>query len=229
MIRSLLMLSVLLATPAAAAERRHSVGSFDRLRVNGPFEVVHAPGSPGARVSGDAVAVEQVQIRVEGSTLSVRMGGGGWGERPRAARMTPVLVTLSSPALAYASASAGGRLTIARVRGARFEAALSGSGSIAVAEAAVDDFAATVIGAGSVTVAGRARTARLAASGPGRIDGAGLQANELTVLLDGPGEVRAAARYSAAITNNGLGTVAVSGKPKCTVKARAGGPVTCGD
>ena len=52
--------------------------------------------------------------------------------------------------------------------------------------------------------------------------------NVVAVLLDGPGETKAAARYTAHITNLGLGAVAVAGSPKCTVVARAGGPVACG-
>ena len=62
MIRPALALLVLVSAPAAAAEKRVSVGSFDRVRVTGPFEVTHRTGSPGASVSGDARAVERVRV-----------------------------------------------------------------------------------------------------------------------------------------------------------------------
>lgn len=229
MIRALLPAAFLLAlSPATAAERRHQVGSFDRVRVSGPFEVTFTTGSPQARVSGDADAVEAVEVRVDGAVLTVRAAKSGWGERPRAQATRPVAVFLSSPALTDALVLAGGRLSIARVKGARLGVTVNGAGSIAVADLGVDRVEASLLGAGSVTLAGRARTAALRTSGAGRIDAGGLQADTLSVVLDGPGETRAAARYSADVVNVGLGTVTVAGKPRCVVKAPAGGLVRCG-
>lgn len=229
MIRPILPLALaLFATPASAAERRFPIGGFDRVRVEGAFEVTHAPGSPNARASGDARAIEELVVRVDGTTLVIRMGPANRGERFAAERTTPITVALSSPTLRAVSVSAGGRVTAGRIKGARLDLALGGSGAITVADAAVDQLSASVVGAGAITLGGRADKVRLSTSGPGRIDAGGLQAGELTVLLDGPGETKAAARYTAHITNLGLGAVAVAGSPKCTVVARAGGPVACG-
>lgn len=228
MIRSLLPLALLAVTPAQAAERRHQIGSFERVRVSGPFEVTFTTGSPGARVIGDARAIEAVEVRVDGPTLTIRATTNRWGERPRAGATSPVTVALSSPTLTDAAVIAGGRLTVARVRSARLRLSVNGAGSIAVADAAVDRVDASLLGAGDMTLAGRAGTAALRTNGAGRIDASGMPADALTVVLDGPGETRAAARYSADVINMGLGTVTVAGKPKCTVKAPAGGPVRCG-
>ena len=70
--------------------------------------------------------------------------------------------------------------------------------------------------------------ARLIGSGPGAIDASALAVNDLTVHLDGVGAIKAAARYTAQVTNSGLGTVTVAGNAKCRVDAAAGGPVVCG-
>ncbi len=230
MIRSAaLALSFLLAAaPAIAAERRYPVGGFDRVRVEGAFEVTHAAGSPQATVGGAAAAIENVTLRVDGTTLVVRMGGQGWGERFADTSTGPIIVALSSPTLRSVLVTAGGRLTAGRVRGERLDLTLGGSGAITVGEVAVEQLAATLVGTGTITLAGRAGKARLVTNGPARIDAGKLLVDELTVLLDGPGETQAAARYSAKITNLGLGAVAVAGTPKCTVTARAGGPVSCG-
>ncbi|HEX8383517.1 MAG TPA: DUF2807 domain-containing protein [Sphingomonas sp.] len=228
MIRPAILSLALFAVPVAAAEKGVSVGSFDRVRVNGAFEVTHAPGSPGARVSGDPRVIERVEIRVDGATLTIRYNGQGWGEQGRIAPTGPVRVTLSSPALVAASVLAGGRLTAARMKGSRVDLSISGAGTIAVADMAADQLNAVVIGAGTLTLAGRAVRARLAVNGSGGIDAGKLEAGDLTVLLDGPGEIKAAARYNAAVTNSGLGAVSIAGAPRCTVRARAGGPVTCG-
>lgn len=216
------------SSAAAGAERRFPVGSFDRVRVEGAFEVTHATGSPNARVSGDARAIERVQLRVDGGTLVVRMGARTAGEGFEDGSAGPITVTLSSPALRSVLVSAGGRLTAGRVKGTRLDLTLGGSGAIAVADVAADQLSATLVGTGTITLAGRVATVRLVSNGSGRIDAGRLQADALTVLSDGPGEVKAQARYTATITNLGLGAVAVAGSPKCTVAARAGGPVACG-
>ena len=112
MIRHALLPLALLAIPANAAEKRVGVGSFDRVRVNGPFEVTYATGSPGARLSGDRQALERIDLRVDGTTLTIRRISQGGDERA-ATGGEPVTVTLSSPSLASAAVFAGGRLTAA--------------------------------------------------------------------------------------------------------------------
>lgn len=212
----------------AGPGRTTAVGSFDRIRVEGPFEVRVAIGSPRATVSGDPRVTEGVAVRVDGSTLSVRKGTGGWGEQPRGGAAGPIVVTLATPGLTSASVAAGGRLAIARMRGMKVDVTVSGNGSLALAAADTDQLTATLIGTGQMTLGGRAARARLIASGPGAIDATGLAVNDLTVHLDGVGTVKAAARYTAQVTNSGLGSVTVAGAAKCRVDAAAGGPVTCG-
>ena len=223
---------LLLCSPALAApadSRTVSVGSFDRIRVEGPFEVRVTIGSPRATIAGEPRVTDGVVVRVDGTTLSVRKGTGGWGEQPRGAGGGgPIVVLLSTPGLAAASVAAGGRMTIARMRAMRLDVSVSGNGSLALAAADTDQLNATLIGGGQMTIGGRAARARLIASGSGTIDATGLAVNDLTVHLDGVGAVKAAARYTAQVTNSGLGTVSIAGTAKCRVDAAAGGPVLCG-
>ncbi|KQM49213.1 hypothetical protein ASE69_10525 [Sphingomonas sp. Leaf208] len=229
--RYVLAASLLLSSPAfaqsSATSRTVSVGSFDRVRVEGPFEVRVTIGSPRATITGPRGA-DDVTVRVDGTTLSVRKGTDGWGEQPRSGGAGPTVVTLSTPELTSASVAAGGRLTIAKMRGMRVDVTVSGNGSLALAAADTDQLNATLIGTGQMTLAGRAARARLVTSGPGAIDASGLAVNDLTVHLDGVGETKAAARYTAQVTNSGLGTVTITGNAKCRVDAAAGGPVVCG-
>ncbi|MDY1009122.1 GIN domain-containing protein [Sphingomonas sp. CFBP9019] len=229
MIRFLALL-LLFACPvaAAAADRSVSVGSFERVRIDGPFDVRLVTGSPGAKVSGDPHATEAVEIRVDGATLSVRRSTSRWGERPEAGAQRPVIVMLSTPRLAFASVVAGGRLTIERMKGMRLDLAVSGAGSLAVNDAQADQLNAAVIGTGRMTLAGRSARARLTVSGPGLIDATALAVDDLVVMQDGVGETRASARRTAQVTNGGAGSVTVAGTAACTVRAAATGPVICG-
>ena len=225
----LLLLVALLPAAAAAAERPVFVGSFDRLRVEGPFRVTVTAGrSPSARIGGDPRLLDHVEVRVDGTTLVVRPTIERWQEQPETRGTTPVTVTLATPVLSSASVVGGGEVTIANGRAARLDLTVAGAGSIALTGANADQANATVIGAGRIAIAGRAGKARLLVNGAGRIDAATLDAGELTVRVDGPGETLARARYTATVTNIGLGHVTIAGSPRCIVRSDAGGPVQCG-
>lgn len=225
---SLALALLLIAAPAGAAERRYAIGSFDRIRIDGPFEVTLTTGkAPGARAEADARTLDALTILVEGTTLIVRMGAGDWGDTASQAVTAPA-ITLTTPGLNAVNVNAGARLTIARMTGQRIDLSVNGAGALTVAGIEADQLNATLIGNGSMTLGGRAQRARLLTSGAGGIDSTGLMVNDLTVHLDGTGETRAAARYTATVTTTGLGRVTVAGNPACIVKAIAGGPVVCG-
>lgn len=225
-----LALVLLSATPASAADRVFSIGSYDRVRVDGPFEVRIVTGtSPGAKASGDRQLLERLAIAVNGTTLTVRIGTGGWGETPLRRDGSAPVVTLSTPRLTTLFVTAGAQVRVDRMKAQRIDLSITGSGRLAVAQADTDQLYASILGAGSVTLGGRANRARLLTDGAGTMDATDLAVNDLTVRLDGPGETRAAARYTAAVTSTGLGSVTVTGKAKCTVQASAGGPVRCGE
>ncbi|WP_380784705.1 GIN domain-containing protein [Sphingomonas sp. R86521] len=226
--RYLLLALLLVPAAAPAATRTVSIGSFERIRIDGPFEVrVETGRSPGATISGDGRATEDVEVRVTGSTLVVGKGLNGWGEQSRTGT-GPVVVTLTTPTLVSAVVVGGGRVTISGMKAMRVDLSVSGAGSLTLAKADTDQLNATVIGTGQMTIGGRAARARLTTSGPGVIDASALDTSDLIVSVDGVGDTKARARGSAQVTNTGLGKVTVLGPAKCVVKAPAGGPVICG-
>ncbi len=224
-------LSLTPATAATAAERSVAIGSFDRVRVDAPIAVrIATNASPSARISGDDDAIEAVDVRLNGTTLTIGRRSGAWQERPgTAAASAPVSVTLATGSLAGVTVIGAGTVTAGMMKANRVDLSVSGPGTIAVAAIDADQASATVIGGGTVTVAGgRVRTARLTTNGPGTIDADALDAGEVAVRLDGPGDLRARARFTASVNSTGTGRVAIAGSPKCQVRASAGGPVTCG-
>lgn len=229
MIRLLALLALLLPAPALAIQRSYSVGSFDRVRVEGPFEVrIRTGASPGATAQGDRKLIEQLDIAVNGTTLVVRLGNEGWGETPSDAPTTPPVVTLTTPRLTSIIVNAGGRVTVAPLSAQRVDVSVTGAAAIVATGIQADQFNAAVIGNGSLVLTGKVQRARLTANGAGAIDAAGMTANDLVVRLDGPGEIGGDARYTAQVNSTGLGKVAITGPAKCTVRAPAGGPVICG-
>lgn len=229
-VSALLVLSSLaLPSGASAGERRVSIGSFDRLRVFGAFEVAVTTGSPGATVAGDDGAIGDVDIRVEGSTLTIRTARAGtWTEQDRARPTTPMRILLSTPRLSAISVTGASKVSAAQLKGASIDLAAMGAATIGAASVDGDRLAAQQVGDGQITLAGRVGAARLFDGGSGTIDARALDAGDVVVRLDGPGTVRAQARYTAQVMSTGLGTVEVAGRPKCRVVAPAGAPVTCG-
>lgn len=227
--RLLAPLLLVSATPTLAAERVWNIGSFDRVRVDGPFEVRVATGaSPRARASApDPALLERLRLSNEGGTLSLRLDRGTGDRAARGSDAAPVF-TLSTVSLRGVTLLSGAKVVVTRMAAERVDLGVTGTGSLSVNEVTAQQVNATVIGSGAMRLAGRASKARLLTNGPGSIDSGDLSVGDLFVSMDGAGETRAAARYSAEITSSGMGRIDVSGNPKCVVRAAAGGPVTCG-
>lgn len=214
------LLSLLVAVSASAAERRVDLSSFDTLRVEGPFRVTltTAP-SPRGMFSGDDKALRGVEAQVMGSTLVVRRAGGGDN--------APVTLTIAAPPLSGVTVIGGAQVTVQALKGNALAISVTGTSEVRVGRVDGDRLAATLLGPARLSIdGGRIGKARLAAIGPAAIAADGVEAGDLTVTLDGPGEIAARARYTAAVANGGLGKVTVAGTPKCRVTG--GGPVRCG-
>ena len=223
------LLAVIAASPVWAAERTVTLSSFEKLRVDGPFEVRIVTGaSPGVKLSGDRELIERVAVQANGASLTIRLGNGGWGERFASANNVPPVLTVSTPRLTNLAIAAGTRATANRLKGQQVAVSVHGTGSLVIDRVEADQFTASLLGAGALTVSGEANRARLVSDGTPTIDASRLMVKDLDVQLSGLGETSAFARQTASVISNGLGKVMVRGPATCTVRAIAGGPVVCG-
>lgn len=217
------------ASTAQAAERRHIVTDFDRVQVDGPFEVVLATGGPNsAVVSGSSSAVERVSIDVQGRTLRVRPNRSAWGGYP-AEGAGPVRVALGTHHLRAASVSGSGSIGIDKVRAMRFDIAVSGSGRISVAKLEADTLTLGLLGAGQIELAGSAKELRATIQGTGGLKADGLVVEDARINADTAGTIGLTVRRSADITATGPGDTRIFGSPACTVKDFGAGRVVCGN
>jgi hypothetical protein len=222
---ALLVLPLLAASPAPQ-ERRFLLTGFDRVRVDGPFEVEVVEGSPAGSAFGDGPATDRVAMQVSGSTLVVRAGPGAWAARP-GERIGTARIRIQAPALRGIQLSGGGRVRIAAMRGDRVDIGLNGAGSIDIANVRADSLGLLLNGGGAVTLAGSAVQARLRNSGAGSIDAAALTVDDAVIVAETVGATRVTVRYTAQVVAAGIGTVSVLGHPKC--KVSGAGPVDCAD
>lgn len=221
---------VLLAAPVAAAERSVAIVNFDRIRVDGPFDVtVTTRATPGATIFGDARTLDGVSIGVDGGTLVVRASNTGWGERGQARGLTAPAIRIQTRDLRAAAVIGSGALTVSGpVAGDRIDLTVTGAGTLAAPQVRADQLVATLIGTGRMTLGGTARSVRLLGNGSGQIAAGPLVANDAIVRTDGSVAVTVTARYTATANSTGLGAIDILGRPECKVKAQAGGPIRCG-
>lgn len=224
----LLALAVIAAPSGAApqAQRNFSVTGFDRIRVDGPYQVHLKTGvAPYARASGTLVSLDGVSIKVEGRTLVIRQGTGSWGGYPGEGR-GPVTIEVGTHDLSAAFINGAGALDIDRVKGLGFELSIQGSGLSRIGQVEVDQMKLGISGAGTTRLAGRAAKLTVTVRGTSAIEAEGLQVTDAVIGAEGPSIVRMAVTNSAKVDANGLAAVTLTGNPACEVKARGSANVT---
>jgi Putative auto-transporter adhesin, head GIN domain len=227
-IRSLALVLALLSTPAFGAERGFTVTDFDRIEVDGAFDVsVETGKSPSARASGSATGLEQVQIEVRGRTLRIRPLRMKWGGWPGEA-VAPPKIRIGVPGLRDASMQGSGALSITKMRSSVIRLLQSGSGQMSVAVIEADQLFASQSGSGQVTLGGKALIGKLTTSGSGQLAGGKLAVTDLTLTSRSSGTATIIAVRSAKITASGSGEIEILGNPACSVTATGAGAVRCG-
>jgi hypothetical protein len=228
----ILALLVLASLPATvfgappAAKRNYSVTSFDRIRIDGPYQVnLKTNVSPFARASGTQASLDGVSIKVEGRTLIVRANSGAnWGGYPGEAR-GPVTIELGTHGLAHAWVNGAGSLTIDKVKGLSFDLAIQGPGVARIDDAQVDQLKVGISGSGSARLSGKAAKLTAVIRGTSSFEGDGLQVKDAVIGAEGPTTVRAQVSNSAKVDATGLASVTLAGGPACTVKAQGSATV----
>ncbi|HEX8214046.1 MAG TPA: head GIN domain-containing protein [Allosphingosinicella sp.] len=222
-------LTFALAGPAFAADRRYTVTDFDRVLVEGPFEVVVKTGkAPSARATGTNAAIERLSIEVEGRTLKVRRNRSAWGGYP-GKDSGPIAIELTTRDLRGASVTGSGGLAIDKAKAMRFDLALSGSGRLSIGRVEADNLVVGLVGSGRMSVGGKVKGLKATVQGSGDFDGSALMVEDAQLNADTSGTVALAASRTSNIVSSGAGDTTVTGKPACTVKAVGSGRVRCGD
>jgi len=211
------------ATPAT---RNYSVPSFDRIRIDGPYKVeLHTNVSPYAKATGSPLSLDGLSVAVEGRTLVVRKGSGGWGGYDGEGR-GPVTIEVGTPDLNTAWINGAGALSIDKVKGLSFDIAIQGAGLVKIDNVDVDQLKAGVTGTGIVRLSGQAMRLTATIRGTSSFEGDALQVKDAVIGAEGPSIVKANVENSAKVDAVGLASVTLSGNPACTVKAQGSATVS---
>ena len=223
------LLFALSAAPAAAADKRFLVTDFDRVQVDGPYQVTLAVGRPsGVTASGSRGALDGVSIEVQGRTLRIRPNKSAWGGYPDDAPGGVLRIVASTQELRAATVIGGGNLSIDRAKGLRIDLTVSGSGRLGVAAIDSDQLFLNLNGSGKILLGGKAKQLRAYLSGTGDLDAAALRADNADLVTDTSGAIAFTAVRTAKVRANGTGDVAIAGTAACTVTGPADYLVRCG-
>src|SRR5687767_13591401 len=128
------LLALAAASPAGAAEQRVMVSDFDRVQVEGPYQVNLTTGRTSAAVAiGTRAALDRVSIEVQGRTLRVRANRSAWGGYPGEEGGGPVRIEATTNELRAGTIIGAGSLSVDRAKGLRIDLSVSGSGRLGVA------------------------------------------------------------------------------------------------
>lgn len=216
------------AVPAAAAEKRFGLTSFESIEVQADVIVEVSTRAPVSAVAtGTPDALDRLSIEARDGRLVIAERRFAGDERRTAAR-GPVTIRINAANLRSATLAGAGSLQIDRLKGTRVTVGLRGPGRLIVGAIEGDRLSVAMIGNGSMTLAGQAKEARMTLSGAGMVDAAALAVDALTSDSEGAGDHRLRAVKSAAVTARGIGRTVVLGRPTCTVRNIGSGSVTCG-
>lgn len=214
--------------PAKAEDRGFSVTDFDRIEVDGAYDVsVETGKSPSARATGSGAGLDRLQLEVRGRTLRIRMSrvnGVSWRSDP----IVPPKVRIGAPGLRDAILRGSGTLSISKMRSATIRLLQIGSGSLSVGALEADRLFANQAGSGMMTLRGKALIGALSLEGSGQLAAAGLSVTDLTLSSRSAGAGKVIAVRTAKVTSSGSGAVDVLGPAACTVTATGSGEVRCG-
>ena len=211
------------AVPAKAADRTYSMTSFEKIRVDGPYDVKVATGvSPYARASGDWAAIDQLVMSVEGHTLVIRPPAGS----PSGQRGGKMLIEVGTPGLTHAALNGAGRIRIDKVRGLAFDLAVVGAGTVDVGTLDVEQLSIALSGVAGSRLGGAAKSVKAVVRGSSVLDASALDARDIRLGAEGSAVARVRATSSANIQAMGPVTVVVDGAPACTVKAQGAADIS---
>ena len=220
----LVILPILLASPALGAERSFPVGAFSAVVLSGSPDVVVTTGADhDVRAEGADADLDRLDIKVEGGRLIIATKPGSWNWSSRGG----VRVRVAAPNLSAASISGSGGMQVGPVTG-DVAGRSGGSGDLACASVDAPTLTVSLSGSGDIMIGGgRCGSGNLSATGSGDIDAARVRCETLTLSTTGSGDIAAQASGTATLRTSGSGDIRVTGGARCTTRSNGSGSTAC--
>ncbi|WP_428628404.1 head GIN domain-containing protein [Sphingopyxis sp.] len=225
---ALAAITLLAIAPAAAAEKRFGLTSFEAIDVNADYAIEVTTRAPvGAVATGPQDALDRLTIDARDGRLVIGQREFA-GDADRRAPRGAVTIRINAANLRSVTMGGAGSLQIDRLKGTRVTIGLRGPGTMSVGAITTDRLSVVMIGNGTMTLSGTAKQAQMTVSGAGLFDAGALAVDMLTFDGEGAGDHVLRAVKTAAVAARGVGKTVVLGKPVCTVRNVGNGSVQCG-
>lgn len=243
-----LLLFVTLSLAFAQTREEKKVGSFTKISFRTPGKFYLRQGSPQkVEIEGDAKALEEIEVRVDGDKLIVgKEGWNSWSFDWKDSDKINVYVTVPDIE-GIAVAGSGDLIVEGKIKVSDLDLNVSGSGTLKVEAEASGDVDADVSGSGAIDLKGSCRafdshvsgsgkvrveetiaqTANFGVSGSGKILASGT-VKEVKASISGSGEVLAANLIadSCDVRISGSGDVEINVKSDLDAHISGSGSVT---
>ena len=201
-----------------------SLGNFDKIVVNGSFEVTYETGNAaGAVVTGSDNLVPLVNVEVNDNTLSIGF------KRGTSVSRNDVEVHVVAPSVTGYELNGSGDLSVVstlKMPSAAIKAVLNGSGDIEFySSVECQSFTGTVNGSGDLALSSLLRASKgvdLTVNGSGDIDADAVKCAELDAAVNGSGDLSVNTVEGKLVTTKlaGSGDVYCDGVDAASVVAR---------
>lgn len=210
-------------------QRSFPLADFDRVALKGPDDVEVRVGPAFSVVaSGDTGVMQALDIKRDGTALEIGRKNIGrsfnWGGEDD----EPLKIVVTMPAIRGVRLAGSGDMSVDRVVGDTFDAALAGSGDLTLGGLQTKTAELSIAGSGDMKVAGVAERVKLSIAGSGDVEGAGLASRGADVAVAGSGNARLSVDGDAQVSIVGSGDVDLGAKARCRTSVTGSGDVTCG-
>lgn len=217
------------ANAAEARDRNLLIAGFQDIVVEGDILVNLVTGkAPSAMASGDRDAIDNLRLSQSGNTLTLlqKTTSNQYGTAKNSA---PLSINITNRSVRSIIIRGNGQLRINDMRqtGAGRIRVL-GNGLVAIDTVTAGTLDVSIFGNGSVELGkGNVRDARVSIEGNGRYLAADMQSRNFVLTQNGAAETKANVTDLAEISNNGAGSVNITGKGKCTITRKGTGTINC--
>ena len=207
------------AEAASTTTRNFGIRSFEKIRVEGPYQVSLKTGvAPFARAKGPHSALDRIDLEMRGKTLVVR--AGPFAKSPAAAALAPVEVELGTHDLSSAAVLGSGSLAIDKVKGLKFELGVHGAGTTDIGQVTVDQLSVNLGGNAAARLSGKSKKLTAILRGLSTLDMSGLEVSDAVFGAEGPSTIRAKVSKAVEIDGKGTASFVLAGRPSCTLKVQ---------
>lgn len=198
------------ASKNQATEQR-AISAYDKLEVNGPFEVVLVKDNPATlTIKGADNILQLITVNVTNKTLSIKLKDG--------INITPskenrVIIKVPFTALNEVSLYGSGSIMSKKTIENNINIKLNGSGSIHL-RLYSPKTDVNMLGCGTIVLEGYSESVACKLTGSGSIMAKELETDGADVLLMGSGNIKVATNKTIKGRINGSGSVAFGGEPQ---------------